>query len=96
LPEALQGYAWQAAFMTRFFYVYVLVSENDSSIHYTGITQNLSARLQEHNEGGCPHTAKYKPWKIETAIGFRSEAKARAFEKYLKTGSGREFARRHF
>ena len=31
----------------------------------------------------------------ETAIAFTSEIKARAFEKYLKTGSGREFARRH-
>jgi predicted GIY-YIG superfamily endonuclease len=82
--------------MARFFYVYVLVSKSSSSIHYTGTTRNLSARLQEHNRGGCPHTAKYKPWKTETAIAFISEAKARAFEKYLKTGSGREFARRHF
>jgi len=27
---------------------------------------------------------------------FTSETKARAFEKHLKSGSGREFARRHF
>jgi hypothetical protein len=30
------------------------------------------------------------------AIAFRSEAKARRFDHYLKTGSGREFDRRHF
>jgi hypothetical protein len=36
-----------------------------------------------------------QPWKIETAIGFPPEAKARRFKRYLKTGSGREFARRH-
>ena len=83
-------------FMRRFYYVYVLISDTDQSIHYMGVTRDLSDRLREHNAGKCPHTAKYKPWKIETAIAFNSEAKARAFEKYLKTGSGREFARRHF
>jgi predicted GIY-YIG superfamily endonuclease len=83
-------------FRARFFYAYVLASKSNPSIHYTGVTRNLSARLRDHNRGNCPHTAKYKPWKIETAIAFISEGKARAFEKYLKTGSGREFARRHF
>ena len=34
--------------------------------------------------------------KGRTAVAFRSEAKARCFERCLKTGSGREFARRHF
>jgi hypothetical protein len=43
-----------------------------------------------------PHTAKFRPWKVETAVAFSSETKARAFEKYLKSGSGREFSRRHF
>jgi len=81
--------------MEGFFYVYVLVSEVDASRHYTGITRDLAARLKEHNRGGCPHTAKHKPWKFETAVAFASEPKARAFEKYLKSGSGREFARRH-
>jgi predicted GIY-YIG superfamily endonuclease len=82
--------------MKRFFYVYVLVSETDASIHYTGMTQELYERLADHNRGHCLHTAKFKPWKIETAVAFSSQTKARAFEKYLKTGSGREFARRHF
>ena len=82
--------------MKRFFYVYILVSETDMSAHYTGITQDLLERLTYHNRGTCRHTAKFRPWKIETAVAFSSEAKARAFEKYLKRGSGREFARRHF
>ena len=82
--------------MARFVYVYILISETDPSIHYTGVTRNLPSRLQGHNRGNCPHTAKFKPWKIETAVAFTSERKARAFERYLKTGSGREFARRHF
>jgi len=79
--------------MQRFFYVYVLVSEADETIHYTGTTQELEARLTKHNHA---HKSKHRPWRIQTAMAFDSEVKARAFEKYLKTGSGREFARRHF
>jgi putative endonuclease len=82
--------------MDGFYYVYILVSKTNDEVHYSGVTRDLKALLLEHNRGKCPHTAKHKPWKIETAVAFRSEAKARSFERYLKTGSGREFARRHF
>ena len=82
--------------MQRFFYVYILVSEHDPQRHYTGITDDLAARLRDHNQGRSLHTAKHAPWRVETAIAFTSQEKARAFEKYLKSGSGREFARRHF
>lgn len=44
-------------------------------------------------QANVAHTAKFRPWRIETAISFRSESKAMAFEKYLKSGSDREFAR---
>ncbi len=77
-------------------YVYILVSEADQSRHYTGCTTNLTTRLAKHNAGSVHHTAKHKPWRIETAIRFSSQEKAAAFEAYLKSGSGREFARRHF
>jgi putative endonuclease len=79
-----------------FHYVYILVSESDPSRHYTGLTQDLESRLQAHNAGKVPHTAKYTPWKIETAIAFRSREKAAEFENYLKTHSGRAFAAKHF
>jgi predicted GIY-YIG superfamily endonuclease len=82
--------------MEAFYYVYILVSEVDDEIHYSGITTDLGSRLGEHNRGKCPYTAKHRPWKIETVAAFRSQAKARRFESYLKTGSGPEFARRHF
>lgn len=81
---------------TEFHYIYLLVSLEDPSRHYVGTTSDLKARLEKHNEGGCPHTAKYRPWRIETAIAFSDKAKAIAFERYLKSGSGREFSRRHF
>jgi putative endonuclease len=82
--------------MKQFLYVYILVSAADETVHYTGLTQDLRQRLGDHNRGACPHTVKYRPWRLETAIAFTSEIKARAFERYLKSGSGREFARRHF
>ena len=80
----------------KFFYVYVIVSKRDERIRYFGITINLKARVAKHNAGGSVHTSKFRPWRIEVAVAFRSELKARAFERYLKTGSGREFSRHHF
>lgn len=78
-----------------FHYVYILRSAVDPSRHYIGMTSHLPRRLGEHNAGRSDHTSKYCPWMIETAIAFRSREKARAFEKYLKSGSGRAFAKRH-
>ena len=80
----------------KFFYVYLIMSKRDQRIRYFGITRNLKSRMAKHNSGGCLHTAKFRPRRVEVAVAFRSEEKARAFERYLKTGSGREFSRRHF
>jgi predicted GIY-YIG superfamily endonuclease len=79
-----------------FHYVYILESESHPDHHYTGLTHDLKSRLQKHNEGGVPSTAKEKPWRIETAVAFHSKEKAQAFEQYLKSHSGRAFAAKHF
>jgi len=79
-----------------FHHVYILKSESDPERHYVGSTDNLEQRLAAHNSGKVSHTRKHLPWQIETAVAFREKAKATAFEHYLKSGSGREFARRHF
>jgi hypothetical protein len=50
--------------------------------------------LAKHNAGEVEHTAKYPPWRLKTYIAFSDEAQAFAFEKYLKSGSGRAFARK--
>ena len=57
--------------MNNFHYVYILVSEKDPTAHYTDLTDDLPARLKKHNEGGVPHTSKFRPWHIVTAIAFR-------------------------
>ena len=77
----------------QFFYVYILQSEAGPDHFYTGITEDLRARLSKHNAGEVPHTAKLRPWRIKTAIAFTDHQRAIDFERYLKTGSGRAFAK---
>jgi len=82
--------------MAVFHYVYMLVSTSNPDRHYTGLTDDLTTRLKSHNAGQMRHTSKNRRWRIETAIAFRNHQKARAFEAYLKTHSGRAFASKHF
>lgn len=60
---------------------------------YTGITGDLDARLSKHNSGEVTHTSKFRPRRIKSYVAFTDEARAVAFEKYLKSGSGRAFAK---
>jgi predicted GIY-YIG superfamily endonuclease len=82
--------------MTNFRYVYILVDCATRTHFYVGQTSDLKTRLSAHNSGQCPHTSKYMPWNLQTAIAFEKEEKATAFEAYLKTHSGRAFATKHF
>lgn len=78
------------------FYVYLLRSIQYPAKTYTGCTINLKERFADHNYGKSTHTAKYGPWHLEAYFAFREESKAMAFEKYLKSGSGRVFSKKHF
>ena len=77
-------------------FVYIIRSGVDPSRHYTGITSDVAARLEWHNTGPCGYTVNDRPWSLVVALEFSTESAARRFEKYLKSGSGRAFARRHF
>ena len=79
---------------TGFFYVYILRTEAPPPHYYTGFTEDLQVRLKHHNSGGDPHTAKYGPWRIKTAVAFTDREQALAFEQYLKSPSGRAFAKK--
>ena len=76
-------------------YVYILESL-DAAHFYVGITDDLRARLAKHNAGEVPHTSKYGPWRIKTYVAFSDEKQAVAFERYLKSASGRAFAKNAF
>ena len=74
-------------------YVYILQSLAAEEHFYTGITDDPKARLAKHNAGAVTHTSKFRPWRIKSYIAFTDETRAIAFEKYLKSGSGRAFAK---
>jgi predicted GIY-YIG superfamily endonuclease len=76
--------------------VYILQSEVEPDRHYVGITNDPERRLGEHNSGQSIHTNKPKPWKLTVTVAFEDASKAAAFERYLKSGPGRAFARKHF
>ena len=76
------------------FYDYILKSKNYSK-HYTGITVDLKKRFQDHNYGKSPYTAKYKPYTMSWYCGFSDKNRAYQFEKYLKSGSGIAFLKKH-
>jgi putative endonuclease len=74
-------------------YVYILQSIN-SAHFYVGIADDLRARLAKHNAGEVSHTSKFRPWQVKTYIAFNDEKQAFRFEKYLKSPSGRAFAKK--
>ena len=76
-------------------YVYIIKSLNFPDTYYTGITDNIENRLKKHNAGDVTHTSKFRPWALETYLGFSDNQKAIEFERYLKSGSGRAFAKKH-
>jgi putative endonuclease len=78
------------------YFVYLLRSIKYPDKVYIGYTENLEARLKEHNLGNSLYTSKYTPWEIVTYVGFRSQIKAIEFEQYLKSGSGSAFALKRF
>ena len=77
-------------------YVYMLQSVSQPDRYYVGCTENLKVRFVEHNKGHSPHTKKFLPWELVGYVAFSDYAKADKFESYLKTSSGRTFAKRHF
>jgi predicted GIY-YIG superfamily endonuclease len=75
-------------------YVYLLRSIPNPDQTYIGLTEDLKARVRKHNEGGSPHTAKFKPWELVHYSAFKQRGKAADYELYLKSGSGRAFAKK--
>jgi len=79
----------------RYVYLYLLRSIPHPERRYIGSTDDVRRRLIEHDAGRSIHTAKFAPWPLVAVVAFTDDARAIAFERYLKSGSGAEFARRH-
>jgi predicted GIY-YIG superfamily endonuclease len=54
----------------------------------------LKQRIADHNAGRSAHTAKFIPWKLVWYCAFTDKLQALEFEKYLKSHSGRAFAKK--
>jgi len=75
-------------------YVYVIRSRTFSHEEYTGATANLRRRLADHNAGKSAHTEKFTPSELVWYCAFPDKHRALEFEKYLKSHSGRAFAKK--
>ena len=76
-------------------FVYILRSQKDKTKLYIGSTQDLEGRIKEHNQGKSQYSKIYAPWELEVCIQFKTQNLAASFERYLKSGSGHAFLKRH-
>ncbi len=72
------------------FYVYVLKSEEHFRF-YVGMTENIKNRVKEHNSGKTKSTKPWKPWSLFIFEEYETRTQARAREKYLKSGYGKQW-----
>ena len=77
------------------YFLYILRSQV-SHKSYTGITNNLSRRLVEHNSGKHFYTKRHYPWIMIYNEECGSLKEARKREKHLKSASGRKFLKEIF
>ena len=76
------------------FVVYVLFSSKFNK-HYVGYTSDLINRFNSHNYfSNKGFTSKYRPWKVIFVEFFNSKTEAIKYEKFLKTGHGRDFIKK--
>lgn len=74
-------------------YVYLLKCNDER--FYIGCTSDLKERIARHRSGNVPATKDRLPLKLISYFAFSNKYKAFSFEKYLKSGSGRAFLKKH-
>ena len=94
--RAQAGHRLEALKETMTHFVYSIQSVNQPEHYYIGMTNDFERRIEEHNSGITPHTNKFRPWKAVVVVQFWEKDKAVSFERYLKSGSGRAFSKKHF
>jgi predicted GIY-YIG superfamily endonuclease len=75
------------------YHVYILQSKKDGS-YYTGMTEDVEKRLQDHNWHEATYSKSKAPFELVWYCSFKDKKKTLDFEKYLKSGSGFAFARK--
>lgn len=75
------------------FYVYVLLSEKDKKL-YIGFISDLKRRIKEHFSGENFATKNRLPFEVIYYEAHRNKKDARARERFLKTGWGRNYLKK--
>jgi putative endonuclease len=75
------------------YYVYAMISIVDGRV-YVGLTNDVSRRLKEHNQGKTRSTRFYRPWELFYTDVVDNLNSARCLELKLKSGSGKEFLKK--
>ena len=73
-------------------FVYILRCSDGK--YYYGCTSDLNERIERHQNGYVEYTKSRLPVELITYIAFYEKYKAFEFEKYVKSGSGRAFAKK--
>lgn len=76
------------------YYVYILSCADGRP--YVGCTSDLKDRMKRHTDGHVPATKPRRPIRLANYIAFEDKYKAFEFERYLKSGSGWAFTKKHF
>ena len=76
--------------MESFYYTYLLLSEKDRK-YYTGYTQDLNVRFEQHQKGQVKSTKHRRPLKLVYYEACLNQQDALKREKYLKTFYGKMF-----
>jgi putative endonuclease len=77
----------------KHYFVYLIQSELNGSF-YVGMSQDIEARLKEHNAGKSTYTKSFVPWKLIYSEEIGEAPLARKREKYLKSTAGKNFLRK--
>ena len=72
------------------YFVYAIKSLERNYI-YVGLTDNLKRRFDQHNSGHERTTKPYAPFVLIYQVEYKTRTEARAREKYLKSGIGKEY-----
>lgn len=72
------------------FYTYILKSKKDGKL-YTGSTNDLRKRFNQHNTGRSTYTKNRGPYVLIYYEACLDEKDARSREKYLKSGMGKRY-----
>jgi len=75
------------------YFVYIL-KLSDNTL-YIGSASDLQKRLTDHKHGLVSSTKNHRPVQVKWFCSFPEKTKAMQFEKYLKSGSGFSWRKRH-